>query len=127
MERYYVPAGFPLTDDTLFAVSWVDGEYIVFNGCPNREQNIDLDYIKVTKEGYTVDVGTTNVDLDSKLLVGEGCASSEYNISTVSASRSLLDVPFFSAFEPIYFLGFLVFSIFLFVSAVKLFFGRGWK
>lgn len=127
MEHYYVPIQFNLTDDSLFSVRWVGDQYYVFDGCPDRTQEISLDYIGVTSWGFSSDIGTTNIPLDSKLSVGEGCDSSEYDIATVVSSRSILDAPNFAPYEPFYFLGFVFASLIIFIAAVKLIFGWGWK
>ncbi len=127
MERYYVPAQFTLTNDSLFSVRWVDNNYYVFNGCPDRTNPVSLDFIKVSPWGYTLDIGNTNIPIDSQLLVGENCDSSQYDIFTVSASRSLLDVPELFPFEPFYFLGFLALSIWIILFSFKLIFGKGYR
>jgi len=127
MEHYYVPSQFTLTSDSLFSVLWMDDNYLVFNGCPDRVDPIALDYVKVSPWGFTTDIGTSSIGIDTKLLVGEGCDTSEYNIATVSSSRTLLDAPNFSPYEPIYFLGFLCFSIWFILFAFKFLLGKGYR
>jgi len=126
-EQYYVPADFSLTDDTLFSVSWLGNNYRVFDGCPDRSTNIELDYKEISPWGYSVGFGSSLVDSSSQLVVGSGCDESEFNITTASVSRSIFDAPNFAPYEPIYFLGFLVFSIFIVTSAFKLILGKGYR
>lgn len=127
MERYYVPADFSITDDSLFSVRWVGSDYYVFDGCPNRTSPDSLDFIKVSPWGFTLDVGTSTIPIDSKLLVGEECTEDTNNIATVALSRSILDAPNFSPYEPFYFLGFFTLSFFLILFSLKTLFGRGYR
>jgi len=127
MERYYVPAQFTLSDNESFAVLWVGSNYRVFSDCVDRSTGNTVNYIEVSPWGFTVDVGTTNLSSNSKLLVGNNCDPSEYDISTVAISRSLLDTPELTPYEPIYFLGFLALGIFIFSFCLRLLFGRVYK
>jgi len=127
MEHYYVPAQFTLADNESFSVLWVGDNFRVFSDCPDRSTGNTVDYIEVSPWGFTVDVGTTNIGSTDKLLVGALCDPSEFDISTVAISRSLLDTPNLTPYEPIYFLGFLALSIFIFSFALKLLFGRVYK
>lgn len=126
-EQYFVPAQFTITDDFSFSALWLGSNYRVFNGCVDRVNGSTLDFIEVSPWGFTVDSGSTFVPADTRLITGSACDSNFLNINEASISRSIFDSPNFAPYEPFYFLGFLVFSIFLLISAVKLIFGRGYK
>jgi hypothetical protein len=126
-EQYYLPADFQLTDDTLFSVSWINDSYRVFDGCVNRNEGSNLDYIEISPWGYTRDIGTTFISSGTKLLESIDCPISSSRIGIVSTSRSIFNAPNFSPYEPIYFFGFLAISIYIFILAFKTIVGKGYR
>jgi len=126
-EKYYVPPAFEISDIGLLSVHWVDDSYRVFNGCVDRAVGSELDFIEVSPWGFTRDVGSTFLSSTTRMLETDGCTLSDSRISTISGSRSLMDAPNFAPYEPFYFLGFLMLSLFVFYNAFRLIVGKGYK
>lgn len=126
-EQYYVPPAFILTDTSRVSVSWASDGYYLFDGCVDRANGSELDYIKVSPSGFTLDIGSSNLSANTHLSEGVGCTTSDTTISTISTSNSVLDLPAFAPFAPIYFLGFLALSFFLLRFCFRTIVGKGYK
>lgn len=126
-EKYFVPPAFQLTDSGLVSVFWDGDNYFVFDGCVDRSNGSTLDFIKVSPWGYTLDVGSTFLSSGTKLSETDSCPDSDSRISIISPSNSLMDTPNFSPYEPFYFLGFLALSVYIFILAFKMLFGRMYR
>jgi len=124
MENYYFPFYLELNDSTEFSIQWQDnGSYNFINSCPSRVGDT-MAFFEINSWGFLVNKKTDTLPATAQVLVGEGCDFDfDYDIATVSSSRSLLDSPNFAPFLPFYFFLLLGFSLYLFGFCFRLFFG----
>jgi len=119
-----------LTNNDEFAIQWFGNGYRFFDHCITRPESGSSTefFTEISPWGYIRDNGFVSINPDTRLLIGDGCGEvGNYNIQIVEVSRSIFDAPNMTPFEPFYFLGFYALSIFIFIFALKLLFGRGYK
>lgn len=124
MEKYYIPQNVGIQNSGEFFVTWNGENYRIYPTCPNRTITKNYDYTEINPFGYTVDTGSDLIALNKDLITGYSCASDVNTITQVYDSQSIFDVPNYTPYEPLYFLGFFALTIFLFLTAVKMVFGR---
>jgi len=125
MEQYYLPLSVTQPADiTKIGVEWRGDNYRIFNNCPNEFVGDTLPYVELDRYGYIRDTGSTEISSSTCHIVGVGCSVSDNQVSTAQATNSLLDIPVYTPFSPIYFVIFLCLTVSVFVSAFRFVFGR---
>jgi len=125
MEQYYIPLSVTQPSDiTKFGIEWIGDNYRIFNDCPESGIGGTLSYVECNRYGNITRVGSTQISTSTSYIVGTGCSLSAYQISTASASNSLLDVPSIAPFAPIYFILSFFLVLFVFLRAWRMIFGH---
>lgn len=128
MENYYIPTDVLLTDNNSFSILWNGDSYRIFDGCLNSSSvGSNFPYTEVSGWGFKKSIGNYTVTNNDSFVIGTSCNTSTNTISQGIYTNSLFNAPNMTPYEPIYFLGFLALSVFIFSFALKLLFGKGWK